>query len=405
VLEVALHRVEEAHALEAERSSRSVRAVLGVGLVAVTLCAASFALGAAGLTPGELCPGNVVPLAAASFVLYALTAALYLRLGPAHPLYRFADVVEDGWRSVAVMALLVLSGPLASGFLLLSLVRGFVRRAQTAARVRRTWAIQTAAHGSVSGACLWAHRPTSALLVILALFAFLLAYSMIVNAHRRALRARVERDLLERELLGLEVGSLRDRIAREIHDGVGADLLAIVLQLRREAARDLKAGAMAEEAQGVLEELRSVVWSLKGEHGTLGELGKLLAVKCARVGGAACSRLVLEGDAHREISSATGLRLLQVAPALLQATARESGASSIQAALFAEPERIGVRLTLKGPSALTAAALEPAREKLAELDGTLRAEPLVAEEGNTVTLWLPLRQDGEFMGLPETVAS
>ena len=285
VAEETRREIEEvfARAVRRQRSGRRSLAAAAVALAGIALTAW---LASSSLTPGELTPALAIPIVAVAWGAFELACSLYRRLGPAHPAYRISAALDEGCRSAALMALLVLAGSASGLFLLVSLARGCAWHPEPEARRPRTRWLQGAAHLFVALACLAAGRHGSAMVVLLALAAYLLVHRMTVNAQNRSVRVRVERDRLEQALVGAELGNLRGRRAREIHDGVGADLMALVLQLRRASAAAPNVLALASEAQAVLEDLRGVVWSLKKEQGTLGELAKLLDAKCARLCGA-----------------------------------------------------------------------------------------------------------------------
>jgi hypothetical protein len=69
-----------------------------------------------------------------------------------------------------------------------------------------------------------------------------------------------------------------------MHDGFGADAMALLLRLRRTAEEtgSEEHAVLRDRAQQVLDEVRTVVWSLRSNQGTVGELGKLVGVMCRR---------------------------------------------------------------------------------------------------------------------------
>lgn len=88
-----------------------------------------------------------------------------------------------------------------------------------------------------------------------------------LDAEAHALHAELERSALHRE---------QDRIARELHDGLGAELVALLLALR---ARGPQVEAYTQQVLTLLEELRSVVWAIRGGRGSLAEFEKLVRAK------------------------------------------------------------------------------------------------------------------------------
>ena len=163
---------------------------------------------------------------------------------------------------------------------------------------------------------------------------------------RHRLELGAEGEALHRELESVEVRRDSDRIARELHDGLGADLVALNLSLRNK-------GAEAREPQrqvlAILEELRSVVWSLRGGHGSLAEFEKVV---CSRV------RASLP-EATVESSASTSERLSFVDPerafavlgalhACVRELARLRAVSHLSLELCAEPR---LQLVLRIPEA------------------------------------------------------
>lgn len=339
---------------------------------------------------GELTPGTFALIALATWTFFELASTTYRLLGGAHPISRFAATLDQLSRSAGLMMAMVLSGPATGIFLLVSLLRGFVRRAQSAAQRRRTVATQAIAHLSVGGAALLLGRPTGAMLVLLAFLAFLIAFTMTARSHETAVRARVERDLLEHILHGVELGSVRSRMAREIHDGVGADLMALVLQLRRLGKDDPAGSELSREAQHILEDLRSVVWSLRGEEGTLGELGKLLEAKCARLcAGVSFERVPIGEGAQRALRSETALALLRVAPAMVEVALHRGSVKHVRLSLTAG-EVLELRVEAEGGSAPGA-----------EAERLLGARSLVEAEGGSLSA--ASAPDGRLTGLCATL--
>lgn len=253
----------------------------------------------------------LLSVASAAFVFATLA---YHRLGAHHVAYRWAATLDRLCRTGVLMTSMVLSGQAALFFMLVGLPRGFAWRAQSDSERRRTIAVELLGHLVVAGACVCLGHAVSGAVVVLSLGAFFVAYGMTARSATRSMRARVERDLLDRMLLGLEVTNLRGRAARELHDGVGADVMALVLQLRDASACNPAASGLGQRAERVMATLRSVVWWLRKEEGTLGELNKLVDATCSRL----CGRLTFEsqppvGDATQRIGSAVALGILRAA--------------------------------------------------------------------------------------------
>lgn len=100
-------------------------------------------------------------------------------------------------------------------------------------------------------------------------------------------RTLAERNLLERALQELRLEHERERIARDLHDGVGAELTSLALRARSLRAATLDPAQqgsldeLVERARLNLEELRSVVFALKNPAPTWPQLVELLGRKVA----------------------------------------------------------------------------------------------------------------------------
>lgn len=322
---------------------------------------------------GELTLTRTWLLLAVVSSAFLLATLAYHALGAKHRVYRGAAAVDRLCRTSALMTSLVLSGQAALLFLLVCLPRGFAWRAESARERRRTIAVELLGYSLVAGACAVLGRPASAAVVLLSLSAFGVAYGMTARSTSRGVRARVERDLLDRTSLGLEVTNLRGRAARELHDGVGADVMALVLQLRDASDRDPKAVGLAQRAEQVLAGLRSVVWWLRKEEGTVGELAKLVDATCSkRCAGLTYQRRPLAGDATLRLGSAVALGVLRAAQELVRLGVQRTNATRVTLSLDA-----GATLELT----VEADGLEPAdgvgdafdllRQQVEALDGTL----------------------------------
>ncbi len=110
--------------------------------------------------------------------------------------------------------------------------------------------------------------------------ALLLGQVLTLNVSTQLMQQRLELEAetqtLHAELERAALGREHDRIARELHDGVGADLVALMLALR---ARGPQVEAFTQQVLTLLEELRSVVWAIRGGRGSLAEFEKLVRAR------------------------------------------------------------------------------------------------------------------------------
>lgn len=344
---------------KAEARLRSRRVSLILGIVAAGVVAFAWLAGFRVRLAGALTLGHLAIFTAVSWSLTELASSAFRQLGACHRVYRVARVLDEMARSAALMIALGISGSAAGLFMLVNLTRGFVRRAQPPEDIQRTWVAQGLGHLSVASVFVALEMPERAMLILLAFCAFVIAYLMTTRLESAAARVRVERDLLEREGHQAQLGSLRARMARELHDGVGADIMALVLTLRRDARSEPSAAALSEEAQRILEDLRGVVWSLKNEQGTLGELAKLVDARCGRVrGDLRYERAPVDADAHRNVPAATSIAVLRVASELVGAAAKLRGVRGVRVSLEAK-DALELSIEVEGGDAgFSAAASE-----------------------------------------------
>ncbi|MBS3956507.1 MAG: GAF domain-containing sensor histidine kinase [Clostridiales bacterium] len=154
--------------------------------------------------------------------------------------------------------------------------------------------------------------------------------------------AAVENARLSEEHRNVLLASERDRIAREMHDGISQSLFSISLGLevcRKQVLRDPKVvAARLEELQDELTvsmaELRRVIYDLRPAK--LAELGLAASIeqwiKEATAGRPLTGSLVVRGDS-RLVSGATEACLYRVAKEAISNVVRHSGASSFEALL------------------------------------------------------------------------
>lgn len=401
--ELIARRTQEVIAAElaqAETWQRSPSVNAGVTVVAAALVALGFALESLHLVLGELTATRVALLVAGAWLPYELGALAQRLRGHRHPLARRARALDALARATVMLLALVYSGPAAVLFMLLNMPRSFAWQAMPAARVRRTLVFEALTHAGVAAFALFTGRPAMATLVVLTFFAYALGLTTTAGARARAVAARVERDVLESQLAAHELGRVRGKIAREIHDGAGANLLALVLQLRHGARAEPSMASLHAEAQLLLEDLRSVVWSIRGGQGTVGELVKLLDARCGRL----CAGMAYErskpaaGTEHTPVGAVAALTALRVGPELMRFAAQLPDAHRLHFEL-----QVGSTLQLLVDVGATAeqrsSGLDDARRWLDEVGGSLAfvaaTQPVGTEIGGQLRASIPLDAAGD----------
>jgi signal transduction histidine kinase len=208
----------------------------------------------------------------------------------------------------------------------------------------------------------------------------------------------------------------RQRIARDMHDGIGQDLYALKLELQRFHAQSRRThpqlhaglGQMLGLADEVMTNLRSVIDDLRPaglEHGLAAAIHSQ-AGKFRRRAGKTCSIEVgidVECDpAALNQDSATALfRILQEALANIR---RHAGATHVRVQLAQRGGQLSLSVTDNGCGFDPAAAGKPGafglagmRERVDALGGVLDIDSAPAR-GTTLTLTIPLLAAGQTLG-------
>ncbi len=120
--------------------------------------------------------------------------------------------------------------------------------------------------------------PGQAALTLIVELVLIVDFVMTRQTPIKLARATAERDLLLRRVSAMQLDAERTRIARDLHDGVAADLTALMLNLRamrEQAGEDAltdEIDAMADRASRSMDDLRGVVWALRADEVNWSEL-------------------------------------------------------------------------------------------------------------------------------------
>lgn len=313
--------------------------------------------------------------------IFELATLAHHALGPRHPRSLWISRLDTFTRYLAPLALIDFGGTGASPLWLVGMVNAFVWSARPVPSLRFEVACIVISHAALGAAFLVAGRVGDAWLAVLVLLASTGGHTMSARMVMRAARTRAERDVIERHLHEASLLQDRERMARELHDGVGADVMALVLRLRRAAERGTHPNAerLAARARALLDELRGVVWSLRNEQGTLAELGKLVDANCRSVlGGSGYARATPAEQGLRPIGPAASLTAIAVARELVRVAAGRAEERQLQLTLTATD---ALRLRVEGAaSSPSDEELAPARSALAAVKGSLTTHAGAAME-------------------------
>ncbi len=379
------HVTREVQVLAAHAAARddARRRALSTNAI-TTLVAVAFATGP--LWARAIGFGSV-PLAHAAWAMLAAWLAFEAHvlalatLGASHPATRGFYVIDELARYAAPLSLIYFSGSASSMLWVVTLGKSFAFPPRTPQRARIDFMLSLVAHAGLLVAFIATGRIADGAFTGLVVLTVFPLYGAAETTLARQFHMRAERNLIEHELRESTLARDRDRIARELHDGVSADVNALLMRLRElgESGADPKAVALAERAQVVLDELRGVSWSLRNEQGTLAELGKLIDATCRRArGGLSYTRTPNREQGLEHIDAHAALTALSAARELVRAAAT-TDARSIKLALHAT-NALELRLECDGAGDADFAVVQ---RVLREAAGTLRVD------GSSVVATIP----------------
>ena len=230
--------------------------------------------------------GSTLAATAAVAFAVATTTTVYRIVGDHSRVYQVFDTIETIAMQAGIGIVVGLSGRGDNFFWFFYLVHVVA----IASRPLLRWyhAAQLGIAPLVAGAWLWVVRGAS---MDVALVFAAGCMGALLLGHGSGLQRQIEtltfgRRQLMKELAEVKLRAERTRIARDLHDGVTADLTAIAWRadlLAREGAASLPAEltAIGERARAAIDDARSVVWGLSEEQTTWEALAVQLESKCA----------------------------------------------------------------------------------------------------------------------------
>lgn len=215
----------------------------------------------------------------AAWLVFELACVAHWALGPNSRTFRALDAIDDAAQQLVLLTLIYASRAVASPLWLLVLFVSRLQVPRTQQILRRQLVLLFVGHTGLAVAfAASGHRAAAtATIVMMTIGALnslvarhLLAQSLLVRAERDTVKERLATELAEHD---------RDRVARDLHDGVGADVVALLLRLRHRA----EATALTARAQRTLEALRNAVRILRRGRVSLAALAQVIggAVKQA----------------------------------------------------------------------------------------------------------------------------
>lgn len=216
------------------------------------------------------------------FMGVALIAALaHARWGFHSRVYQALNTVESVWSIWGCLVLIFVSGPAGHFFwgvyLALSVQTGTFGHN---VRLNRVLFIA----GPIGLAAAFALRGdwTSVQLTALAALLAFVAWGTTWNTTYRMVEGLVAMRALERKERDLAVLRDRERIARDLHDGLGAVLTGLLYRVQEHGSQpEPDRDSIAHRLRESIEELRNVVWVLREESQSLDDLVVWLQTRCA----------------------------------------------------------------------------------------------------------------------------
>jgi len=228
-------------------------------------------------------------------------------------------------------------------------------------------------------------------LMILALF---YVWNTLARSTRTLLEVQIDKELLQRRLEIMVVEEERRRIARDLHDGLGAELTLLAWAASSSTgagASDQRLQELSQRARASLHELRRVVSGLKAPDMRVAELGALLEDSCRELV-EPVSRFRLEVAGNGTLRGNVCLQVSLVVREAVRNAVTHAAPSSVSVSLDARSELV-ISVENDGASLPPEAAeksrggLSHLRERADLLGGTLFVEPLSA--GTRVSLRVP----------------
>lgn len=345
---------------------------------------------------GAVDPTAAVAVVGTGFAVFLLACAAFHFSGPGSRAYRMLSAADGFTQYAVVLTLVQLSGTAFSILWAIIMARSFEWTPAPPRRVPLTVVQIITTHVVCTAVFLLRGHVADAAFTGLVLMACQAAQSIVSRAGASSLELRADHVLLQQQLEQTVVNDERDRVARELHDGIGADVTAILMELRRIAERTAEPGTdqarvrvLATRAQGILDGLRRMVWSLRNEQGTLGEVAKLLEVKCRNAfPNVTLERAIPMAQASQAVNSGMALSILRVADELL--TALPTTTETVRLVLRADEALTLTAETAEGAAPVPGDNYGALRALLLTMDGTLTVSPADGTAPPSVEARIPL---------------
>jgi signal transduction histidine kinase len=324
---------------------------------------------------------------------------LHRRAGPRAPSYRAFDLVESMAWLAAASTLVVRSGTAQSLFWLLHFAWIAVK-AWGRDRLRDLGLLVLSCAGAIAAFALSGARE-DAILAVGATGLALVVWSAQHALARKLAEADRERDGTQVLVVERKVQSERGRLARDLHDGLGAELSALVWRARalREEVSDeatqQELDRFVDRVRLGTDELRSIVWALRAPTEAWSDTVSYLRARCGELSGGEIDVAVQDGGAPKgmKLSGELRMQLVRIVQEAVRNAVRHARCARIDVSLGVT-DAIRAKVVDDGQG-IPAAALAESKGGLANIRERARragGEAVIRSEGRgtTVEVRLPL---------------
>jgi signal transduction histidine kinase len=247
--EIVLAQSAEVFAAEAEAKRRSWNGNAIMTVIAALLIlipsTSSFALRFLVVTLGWL--------------IFELACIAYVRLGHASRVYLALDTLDEATQQLVLLTLIYLSDvvlPSPLWLMMFLLALGWLPK--TPSRTRRSMIFFITGHAGLVAAFAASGQTSNASTALMMALSGALWLAITSQILSQGLRLRAERDLIRTQLASETIKRDQDLVARDLHDGVAADLVALLWRLHQSGTPEI-----TQRAQRALEALRRAVQVLR----------------------------------------------------------------------------------------------------------------------------------------------
>lgn len=328
-----------------------------------------------------------VAISMSVFIVLMIAGSIAYRVWPpASRAFERFDRVESVLVQAAVLYLVLASGRGDSLFWLFWIVHAMLMGATGAKIVRFNFGVLATMSSLVVLSFAIGHQDLGDAAVALVIAAIgLYVFWFGATIARKLATADAERARLARELADTRVHQERQRIARDIHDGLGTDLAALdwrLRSLRGSSNLETEVDGLVDRLGHGARELNAIVWALRTESRSWAELVTYLRARSGELCGDAITCEVIDGG--DDVPARPGEHAIDFLRAVLELVynaARHADAKHVRVTISAPDGELAAIVEDDGrglpPAALDReeGGLRNLRDRLARNGGSFTATP------------------------------